>query len=65
VPFTLVPGDGESGVDVIEETKPFTDVIAAALGLPALRIGKTRGTKYDSERQRWDSGNNQKSGRLR
>ncbi len=57
-PFTLVPSDAEPGVEVIEETKPFTEVVAAALGLGSLRIVETGGTKYDSERQQWDSGNN-------
>jgi arginine deiminase len=57
-PFTLVPSDIEPGVEVIEETKPFTEVVAAALGLGSLRIVETGGTKYDSERQQWDSGNN-------
>jgi len=60
-PFTLVPSDRKGsaiGVDVIEETKPFVEVVAAALDLPALRVVETGGTKYDSERQQWDSGNN-------
>ena len=42
----------------IEETKPFVDVVAAALGLPKLRVVETGGAVYDSERQQWDSGNN-------
>ena len=58
VPFTLVPSDNDIGVDVIEETKPFVEVVAAALGLGALRVVETGGTAYDSERQQWDSGNN-------
>lgn len=57
-PFTVVPADNATGVDVIEETTPFVEVVAAALGLPALRIVETGGTVYDSERQQWDSGNN-------
>jgi arginine deiminase len=57
-PFTLVPGDNGIGVDVIDETKPFVEVVAAAMGLPQLRVVETGGTKYDYERQQWDSGNN-------
>jgi arginine deiminase len=57
-PFTLLPSDSEPGVEVIEETKPFVEVVAAALGLGSLRVVETGGTKYDSERQQWDSGNN-------
>ena len=56
--FTLVPGDSDVGLDVIEETKPFVEVVAAALELPKLRVVETGGTKYDYERQQWDSGNN-------
>lgn len=57
-PFTLVPGDGPGGIDVIEETRPFTDVVADALGIDELRIVETGGSIYDTERQQWDSGNN-------
>ena len=32
--FTLLPSDDDPGVDVIEATKPFVEVVAAALGLP-------------------------------
>jgi arginine deiminase len=56
--FTLGPGDGPAGVDVVEESRPFVDVVAAALGLPELRIVVNGGSIYDSERQQWDSGNN-------
>jgi arginine deiminase len=56
--FTLLPSDRAPGVVVIEENKPFVEVVAAALGLGALRVVETGGTRYDSERQQWDSGNN-------
>ncbi|BBZ00692.1 arginine deiminase [Mycolicibacterium chitae] len=58
VPFSLVPSDTAPGVEVIEETKPFTEVVAAAVGVGELRVVETGGTRYDSERQQWDSGNN-------
>src|SRR5215207_5962392 len=35
-PFTLLPGDNGIGVDVIDETKPFVEVVAAAMGLSQL-----------------------------
>ncbi|MDZ7882704.1 MAG: arginine deiminase [Mycobacterium sp.] len=57
-PFTLLPSGRDPGVEVIEEHKPFTEVVAEALGLPELRVVETGGTRYDSERQQWDSGNN-------
>jgi arginine deiminase len=56
--FTLVPSDAAPGLEVIEENKPFVEVVAASLGLPELRVVETGGTAYDSERQQWDSGNN-------
>ena len=56
--FVLHPSDTDPGVDVEEATKPFVEVVAAALGLDVLRVVETGGTEYDSERQQWDSGNN-------
>jgi arginine deiminase len=57
-PFVLHPSDADPGVEVEEASKPFVEVVADALGLDALRVVETGGTKYDSERQQWDSGNN-------
>jgi len=57
-PFTLRPGRDASAVEVTEETRPFVDVVAAALGLQELRIIHTGGDVYAAERQQWDSGNN-------
>jgi arginine deiminase len=57
-PFTLRPADSGSGVEVTEETRPFVDVVADALGLTELRIIQTGGDAYAAERQQWDSGNN-------
>ena len=42
--FTLLPSDAAPGVEVVEETKPFVEVVAAALDLPALRVVETGGT---------------------
>jgi arginine deiminase len=56
--FSLRPDDAGSGVEVTVEPKPFVDVVADALGLPALRVIETGGDVYASERQQWDSGNN-------
>ncbi len=59
VPFTLRPsGSSTTRVDVVEDSKPFVEVVAASLGLAELRVVETGGTRYDSERQQWDSGNN-------
>jgi arginine deiminase len=56
--FTLMPTDAAPGVEVIEANKPFVEEVADALGLGSLRVVETGGTKYDAERQQWDSGNN-------
>ncbi|WP_299531585.1 arginine deiminase [uncultured Streptomyces sp.] len=58
--FSLRPGDGPAGVDIVDEgATPFTDVVADGLGLTGrLRIIETGGDEYASERQQWDSGNN-------
>ena len=55
--FTLRPSDA-GGVDVTDESRPFVDVVGAALDLKELRIVETGGSIYDTERQQWDSGNN-------
>ncbi|MFD3428233.1 arginine deiminase [Nocardia fluminea] len=57
-PFSLRPSDRSPGVEVIEETAPFLDVVAASLNLPKLRVVETGGGYYANERQQWDSGNN-------
>jgi arginine deiminase len=57
--FSLRPSDQAPGVEVIDEgTRPFVEVVAQALGLPALHVIETGGDVYASERQQWDSGNN-------
>lgn len=56
--FSLRPGEGTAAVDVVEETKPFVEVVKEALGLKKLRIVATGGDSYESEREQWDDGNN-------
>lgn len=56
--FTLLPGDGPSGIEIVAESKPLVDVVAAALDLKKLRVIDTGGDAYAAERQQWDSGNN-------
>jgi arginine deiminase len=57
-PFTIVPSDKAPGFEVIKETRSFVDVVAAALGLPKLRVVEAEGNAYARQRQQWDSGNN-------
>lgn len=56
--FSLYPSDAPAGFDVVEETKPFVEVVADALDIGRLRVIETGGDVYASERQQWDSGNN-------
>jgi arginine deiminase len=56
--FSIRPSDKSPGVEIMQETAPFIDVVADALGLAGLRIVETGGDVYARERQQWDSGNN-------
>ena len=55
---SLRPGKKTGTLDVRTETKPFVEVVAAALGLPKIRTVATGGDAYESEREQWDDGNN-------
>lgn len=57
-PFTILPADAAPGIDVIVHDEPFTAVVGAALGVDTLRVVPTGGSRYDAQRQQWDSGNN-------
>ena len=50
--------DGEGGIVVETETKPFLDVVAKALGLKFLRTIPTGGNSYEAQREQWDDANN-------
>jgi arginine deiminase len=56
--FSLRPSDKAPGVEVTEEKRPFTEVVAESLKLDKLRVVETGGDNYATERQQWDSGNN-------
>jgi arginine deiminase len=55
---SLRPGKKPGSLDVRTETKPFVEVVAAAMGLPKIRTVATGGDAYESEREQWDDGNN-------
>jgi arginine deiminase len=55
---SLRPGQHEGTLDVRTETRPFVEVVAAAMGLPKIRTVATGGDAYESEREQWDDGNN-------
>ena len=55
---TVRPGRNKHTLDVREETLPFLDVVAKAIGVPKLRVVPTGGDSYEAEREQWDDGNN-------
>jgi arginine deiminase len=56
--FNLRPGKPGLPLAIEEETRPFTAVVAEALGIKNLRIVATGGDSYEAEREQWDDGNN-------
>ena len=57
--FSYRPSDTDpAGLELHREEKPFVEAVAAALGLPKLRIVETGGNAYERERTQWDSGAN-------
>ncbi|MDW5417199.1 arginine deiminase [Iodobacter sp. CM08] len=59
VAFSLRPDESKpNGIDLRRESKPFLDVVAEALKLPALRVVQTGGNSFEAEREQWDDGNN-------
>ena len=56
--FSLHPGSKENSIEVKTETKHLFEIVAAALGIKALRIIATGGDKAEQEREQWDDGNN-------
>lgn len=56
--FSLRPGTGPTGVDILAEEKPFIRVVEAALGLKKLRTVAIAGDAYEAEREQWDDGSN-------
>ena len=55
---SIRPGKRDGTLDVRTEAKPFIDVLAQALGLPAIRTVPTGGDAFEAEREQWDDGNN-------
>ncbi len=59
VAFSLRPDESKpGGIDLRREGAGFLQVVAEALGLPALRVVETGGDSYEVEREQWDDGNN-------
>jgi arginine deiminase len=51
---------GESAEDLVTEEQQGTlpEVMAAALGVPRMRVVETGGDSFEAEREQWDDGNN-------
>lgn len=56
--YSYRPSDGPVGLELHREAKPLVDVVAEALGLPAMRVIETGGDAYLRERTQWDSAAN-------
>jgi arginine deiminase len=56
--LSLRPGRVAGSLDVRSETRPFVEVVAAAMGLPRIRTVPTGGDASEAEREQWDDGNN-------
>lgn len=56
--WSLRAGDLSDGVEITAESGTFLSVVAAALGIDALRVIATGGDGYEAEREQWDDGNN-------
>ncbi|HEY6286933.1 MAG TPA: arginine deiminase [Ktedonobacteraceae bacterium] len=56
--YTIQPGNTGDNVHVTKEEKPFTEVVAGALGLKELRVVATGGDSLEAEREQWEDGNN-------
>jgi arginine deiminase len=56
--FNLRPGNASTTPMIEEDPRPFTTVVAEALGIKNLRIVATGGDSYEAEREQWDDGNN-------
>jgi arginine deiminase len=56
--FNLRPGNAGTTPMIEEDPRPFTTVVAEALGIKNLRIVATGGDSYEAEREQWDDGNN-------
>ena len=56
--YTIQPGSKSGELQVTKEEKPFTEVVAGALGLKHLRVVTTGGDSLEAEREQWEDGNN-------
>ena len=56
--YTIQPGNKAGELQVTKEEKPFTEVVAGALGLKQLRVVTTGGDSLEAEREQWEDGNN-------
>ena len=56
--YTLQPGNKAGELQVTKEERPFTEVVAGALGLKHLRVVTTGGDSLEAEREQWEDGNN-------
>lgn len=56
--YSIYPGKSKDDIYIEQESMPFVDVVAKALGIAKMHVVETGGSVYEYQRQQWDSGNN-------
>jgi len=56
--WSIRPGGSLDELVVEEQTGTLPELMAKALGLPAMRVVETGGDVFEAEREQWDDGNN-------
>jgi arginine deiminase len=56
--WTIRPGESADDLVVEEQRGSLPELMAKALGVPAMRIIETGGDAFGAEREQWDDGNN-------
>ena len=56
--WAIRPGDSAEDLVVEEQTGTLPEIMARALGVPAMRVVETGGDSFEAEREQWDDGNN-------
>jgi arginine deiminase len=56
--WLVQPGESADQPVAEEQRRPLPELMARALGVPAMRIIETGGDAFEAEREQWDDGNN-------
>ena len=56
--WAIRPGESAENLVIEEQSGTLPEVMARALGVPAMRVVETGGDSFEAEREQWDDGNN-------